>query len=938
MASEALRMVIRLEIDESLRTNFAKYQQQQSKESQPEISQKRTECKFPSQIKMFPWNDIHQISQHIYCQTRFVLCICQILALTHTQSKNIEIPTESQRLFFRGKEITKKYNKKNRKNKKLSSPTLSSCGIVHDSIIYLQCDSASFDIAPIVLYGSMNKLSDSEKHLIAECKNGIYDDMKPILSEDGEGGTYFLRDSNNTKIACFKPSDEEAGAINNPRGRCDPQQAMHCGIKPTEGHLREIAAYLIDSDHFHAVPPTIRVEIAYRNGFHYNANHQIDTEKQIKVGALQKFIKGEVVENFAEQNFAIREVHKIGILDIRILNCDRNSGNVLVSRDEYGRYELNPIDHGLSLPEKIEITRDSWVWLNWKQSKQPFDPYTIDFINKIDIEEDIKKLKSSLNFKQIIFENMRISHLVLKKCAQNGLTLHDIGSIIARPDFDTKSILEELMVQAESLGLEKIRQNKHLNTRFKVKRSSGSSSKYSSNTPKFGAIKSEQVKSKKKPTHIFQKIAEQHKAPPAVNGGMVYVPSLAPSSSSNGKLPPQPKSQNYQILNRNKSDTESSMSGSSQLAFSPNPRLFACASSTLSVTPEPFMLYNSFKPPKAIIVHKKQDEDEREKEEKSQQQIEVPFWTPNYRATSITSVLSSRSQQASNPNVFRSVTPDQTQREKQSYGSGDQQRNYNNNRTNRNTDIPEIFLTTPPQNVKNAENINIANGANLKLADDHPGLDEDCEDAMYSLHSPIELEYHQSIHDRFENGKVSNKHPVSNTILKRISMPSSEISGSESEVSEQNLDADDVDKNLYKLQHGIQESVDNYDETHIIKNGCKVQSFSSLKLGAMPPPTLKQPNISKEKELIPLSRSTSCIDVRKRSLSQIGSLEPITSAQKSIDTQGMSDDFLYRRGSSDLKSASLINHSSMTKTRNEMLSLSMLNSHSPSLVSECKHG
>merc|ERR1712228_182090 len=130
-----------------------------------------------------------------------------------------QISIECQRLFFRGKEITKKYNKKNRKNKKLSSPTLSSCGIVHESIIYLQCDSASFDCTaePIVLYGSMNKLSDLEKNLIAECKQGICDAMKPILSEDGEGGTYFLRNTKNTKIACFKPSDEEAGAINNPR-------------------------------------------------------------------------------------------------------------------------------------------------------------------------------------------------------------------------------------------------------------------------------------------------------------------------------------------------------------------------------------------------------------------------------------------------------------------------------------------------------------------------------------------------------------------------------------------------------------------------------------------------------------------------------------------------------------------------------------------------
>lgn len=46
--------------------------------------------------------------------------------------------------------------------------------------------------------------------------------------------------------------------------------------------------------------------------------------------------------NFGSQVFPLTEAHKIAILDIRILNCDRNEENILVSK----RYECNIIIKG----------------------------------------------------------------------------------------------------------------------------------------------------------------------------------------------------------------------------------------------------------------------------------------------------------------------------------------------------------------------------------------------------------------------------------------------------------------------------------------------------------------------------------------------------------------------------------------------------------------
>jgi hypothetical protein len=50
-----------------------------------------------------------------------------------------------------------------------------------------------------------------------------------------------------------------------------------------------------------------------------------------KYGSLQRFIKNtEVSANYGSDVYRVDEIHKIGVLDLRILNCDRNDENILV--------------------------------------------------------------------------------------------------------------------------------------------------------------------------------------------------------------------------------------------------------------------------------------------------------------------------------------------------------------------------------------------------------------------------------------------------------------------------------------------------------------------------------------------------------------------------------------------------------------------------------
>jgi Phosphatidylinositol 3- and 4-kinase len=77
--------------------------------------------------------------------------------------------------------------------------------------------------------------------------------------------------------------------------------------------------------------------------------------------------------------FSVRDVQRIGILDVRLYNTDRHAGNILVRRPrsassgnltalarlDEGQLELRPIDHGFCLPEALEAAY--FEWLHWPQ-------------------------------------------------------------------------------------------------------------------------------------------------------------------------------------------------------------------------------------------------------------------------------------------------------------------------------------------------------------------------------------------------------------------------------------------------------------------------------------------------------------------------------------------------------------------------------------------
>jgi phosphatidylinositol 4-kinase type 2 len=314
----------------------------------------------------------------------------------HVIQKIMHVPPSAQRLYF--------------------GPLLSSGGelpnhrTLHDAGIYRSGETLLLDIkvsnSAASPYATLRATDGNDicisssmidstpkvlRSLVQKARRGFLMGLKPELVLDGSGGTYFLHDANKAKIAVFKPADEEPYAENNPRGYIkQPGQdmALRQGVVPGEACMREVAAFLLDHGGFAGVPLTTLTEArhpAFNNngsrlkvaeggasiGSHSIASSSTSGSNGKKVGSFQEFVRCEcTMDDISPSKISVSEIHKIAILDIRIMNADRNSANLLVRRRRDNTLELVPIDHGFCLRTEADVSWMDWCWLDWPQLKQ----------------------------------------------------------------------------------------------------------------------------------------------------------------------------------------------------------------------------------------------------------------------------------------------------------------------------------------------------------------------------------------------------------------------------------------------------------------------------------------------------------------------------------------------------------------------------------------
>jgi hypothetical protein len=312
-------------------------------------------------------------------------------------------------------------------------------------------------------------LDEKTEAMVAFVKEGFDASQLPTKPEDDEGGTagvYFMKRGDGKRVAVFKPHDEEQGMPNNPNNRTGDGEygaAMRDNFKPGYGCIREWATYVMDVGNFAGVPPTLLVNCEHKVFAHAqvrrgrSAVSDMDMDMVPKFGSLQTFIQdAEGSDEYSWSLYSDLTVQKSALLDLRTLNCDRNSENLLVrggprdgeklsAAELKTRLELVPIDHGYALPSVLRICHLDWTWMNHPQVRAPLCPEIKAYLAELNFEEVATLVRPHLPEECIYL--LQAAHWLVSKAADVELTMWDMANLVARDDMDADrpSKLEEAL-------------------------------------------------------------------------------------------------------------------------------------------------------------------------------------------------------------------------------------------------------------------------------------------------------------------------------------------------------------------------------------------------------------------------------------------------------------------------------------------------------------
>lgn len=194
-----------------------------------------------------------------------------------------------------------------------------------------------------------------------------------------------------------------------------------------------------------------------------------------KTGSFQAFVSNASVieEHYSSiPRLDVDEVQMIAAFDMRVLNADRNTDNILVQvqlRDppagaaskglrhrKVTHLKLIPIDHGYILPGDVGVVNMDWCWAEWPQVKLPMTDKVKALIRSMDADADIARLRSVFP-RSVLSERclmvLRLTTAILKRAEASGLTLAHAAAVIARTDFTSHSLMEKWLETAGGMAV-----------------------------------------------------------------------------------------------------------------------------------------------------------------------------------------------------------------------------------------------------------------------------------------------------------------------------------------------------------------------------------------------------------------------------------------------------------------------------------------------------
>ena len=255
------------------------------------------------------------------------------------------------------------------------------------------------------------------------------------VDDDCVSGTYILKTRPGSAVV--KPAALEAAARLNPKGHTSGAKE---GFAPEHGYLREVFAAEVGA--FAGVPETVEVAVPGRL---LGLSAAGGDEAASYTASAQAFVPGcSQSWDSGPGGYSTEDVHRIGILDLRLLNCDRHGGNILVKdsvRDAEGKRRLVPIDHGYTLPTHIADL--DYEWQHWPQSKKAFSDELLAYVAAIDVEAEVAAAERCGIEADAIALFKAATLVVQIGCAQ-GLTLSELAAFFRRERVTEESGLEML--------------------------------------------------------------------------------------------------------------------------------------------------------------------------------------------------------------------------------------------------------------------------------------------------------------------------------------------------------------------------------------------------------------------------------------------------------------------------------------------------------------